>query len=98
MSSIISSYKLHNCRIALSRILGEVDTDERGYINASHHGGFSCSVTGTYKRYFHCHPRVVRILSWGCRITHQSNSPIPVLPTMQSDNVRQENMATINTA
>ena len=47
---------------------------------------------------FHCHPRVVRIFSWDCRITLQSNSPIPVLPTMQSDDVRQENMATVNTA
>ena len=45
--------------------------------------------------YFHCHPRVVRILSWSCRITPQSNSPMPVLPTMQSDDVRQENMATV---
>ena len=44
--------------------------------------------------YLHCHPRVVRILSWSCR-TPQSNSPMPVLPTMQSDDVRQENMATV---
>ena len=48
--------------------------------------------------YFHCHPRVVRILRWSCRITPQSNSLIPVLPAMQSDDVRQENMATVNTA
>ena len=46
---------------------------------------------------FHCHPRLVRILRWSCRITPQSNSPMPVLPTMQRDDVRQENMATINT-
>ena len=45
--------------------------------------------------YLHCHPRVVRILSWSCRITPQSNSPMSVLPTMQSDDVRQENMATV---
>ena len=45
---------------------------------------------------FHCHPRVVRILRRSCRITPQSNSPMPVLPTMQSDDVRQENMATVN--
>ena len=38
--------------------------------------------------YFHYHPRVVRILRWSCRITPQSNSPMPVLPTMQSDDVR----------
>ena len=44
---------------------------------------------------FHCHPRVVRILRRSCRITPQSNSPMPVLPTMQSDDVRQENMATV---
>ena len=42
---------------------------------------------------FHCHPRVLRILSWDCRITPQSNSSMPVLPTIQIDNVRQENMA-----
>ena len=40
----------------------------------------------------------MRIFSWDCRITLQSNSPIPVLPTMQSADVRQENMATVNTA
>ena len=45
--------------------------------------------------YLHCYPRVVRILSWSCQITPQSNSPMPVLPTMQSDDVRQENMATV---
>ena len=45
---------------------------------------------------FHCHPRVVRIFRRSCRITPQSNSPMPVLPTMQSDDVRQENMATVN--
>ena len=44
---------------------------------------------------FHCHPRVVRILRRSCRITPQSNSPMPVLPTMQSDDVRQEDMATV---
>ena len=47
---------------------------------------------------FQCHPTVVRILSWSCRITPNSNSPMPVLPTMQSDDVRQENMATVNSA
>ena len=49
----------------------------------------------TVMEYIHCHPRVVRILSWSCRITPQSNSPMPVLPTMHSDDVRQENMATV---
>ena len=33
----------------------------------------------------------------GIRIP-QSNSPMPVLPTMQSDDVRQENMAAVNIA
>ena len=33
--------------ISLPRIPGEVDTEERGYINASHHGGSSCSITGS---------------------------------------------------
>ena len=37
----------------------------------------------------------MRIVSWDCRIIPQSNSPMPVLPTMQSDDVRQENMATV---
>ena len=44
---------------------------------------------------FHCHPRVVRVLRRSWRITPQSNSPMPVLPTMQSDDIRQENMATV---
>ena len=55
------------------------------------------SVTGRYVR-FYCHTRVVRIFSWDCQIIPQSNSPMPVLPTMQSDDVRQENMATVNIA
>ena len=33
--------------ITLPRIPVEVDTEERGYTNASHHGGSSCSVTGS---------------------------------------------------
>ena len=37
----------------------------------------------------------MRIVNWDCRIIPQSNSPMPVLPTMQSDDVRQENMATV---
>ena len=48
--------------------------------------------------FFHCHPRLVRILRYSCRITPQLNSPMPVLPTMQRDDIRQENMATVNTA
>ena len=42
---------------------------------------------------FRCHPIVARILSRDCRITSQSNSPMSVLPRIQSDYVRQENMA-----
>ena len=41
---------------------------------------------------FHCHPRVVQILTWNCQITPQLNSPMAVLPTIQSSYVRQENM------
>ena len=85
-------------RTTLPSLPGQRDTEERGYINASHHGGSSCSVTGSDGIFFHCHPRVVRIFSRDCRITLQLNSPMPVLPTMQSDDVRQENMATVNTA
>ena len=81
--------------ISLPRIPGEVDTEERDYIymQITMEAVF-CSVTGRYGR-FYCHPRVVRIFS---RINPQLNSPMPVLPTMQSDDIRQENMATVNTA
>ena len=82
--------------ITLPRIPGEVDTEEVAtYIRKPPLKLFFCSVTGRYGR-FYCHPRVVRIFSWDCRIIPQSNSPVPVLPTMQSDDVRQEKMATVN--
>ena len=64
------------------------------HYNASHHGGSSCSVTDSDGR-FSLPSQSVRILRRSCRITPQSNSPMPVLPTMQSDDVRQENMATV---
>ena len=96
MSSNFPLLTTKDRRTTLPSLPGQRDTEERGYINASHHGGSSCSVTGSDGIFFHCHPRVVRIFSWDCRITLQSNSPIPVLPTMQSDDVRQENMATVN--
>ena len=96
MSSNFPLLTTKDRRTTLPSLPGQRDTEERGYINASHHGGSSCSVTGSDEICFHCHPRVVRIFSWDCRITLQSNSPIPVLPTMQSDDVRQENMATVN--
>ena len=98
MSSNFPLLTTKDRRTTLPSLPGQRDTEERGYIDASHHGGSSCSVTGSDGICFHCHPRVVRIFSWDCRITLQSNSPIPVLPTMQSDDVRQENMATVNTA
>ena len=81
--------------ITLPRIPGEVDTEERAYIYMQITMEALLAVFLTVMGYFHCHPRVVRILSWSCRITPQSNSPMPVLPTMQSDDVRQENMATV---
>ena len=94
MSSNFPLLTTKDRRTTLPSLPGQRDTEERGYINASHHGG-SCSVTGSDGIFFHCHPRVVRIFSWDCRVTLQSNSPMPVLPTMQSDDVRQENMATV---
>ena len=33
--------------ITLPSLPGEMDTEECGYINASHHGGSSCSITGS---------------------------------------------------
>ena len=95
MSSNFPLLTTKDRRTTLPSLPGQRDTEERGYINASHHGGSSCRVTGSDGR-FHCHPRVVRILRRSCRITPQSNSPMPILPTMQSDDVRQENMATVN--
>ena len=82
--------------ISLPRIPGEVDTEERGYINASHHGG-SCSITGS-DGIFSLPPQSCANLNMEFLNYSQSNSPMPVLPTMQSDDVRQENMATVNTA
>ena len=74
-----------------------MDTEERGYIymQITMEAVFAVLLAGMGG--FYCHPRVLRI-SWDCRIIPQSNSPMPVLPTMQSDDVRQENMATVNTA
>ena len=70
--------------ITLPSLPGEMDTEERGYINASHTMQALLAVLLAVMGYFHCHHRVVRILSWSCRITPQSNSPMPVLPTMQA--------------
>ena len=80
-------------RTTLPSLPGQRDTEERGYIKASHHGGSSCRVTGSDGR-FSLPSHSCAILRRSCRITPQSNSPMPVLPTMQSDDVRQENMAT----
>ena len=95
MSSNFPLLTTKDRRTTLPSLPGQRDAEERGYIDASHHGGSSCSVTGSDGIFFHCHPRVVRIFSWDCRVSLQSNSPMPVLPTMQSDDVRQENMATV---
>ena len=51
------------------------------------------SVTGRYGSFFIVIPEWCESLSWDCRITPQLNSTMPVLPTIQSDQVRQENMA-----
>ena len=86
---VLLTTKYH--RTTLPRIPGEVDTEERGYIymQITMEAVFAVLLAGM---------GVVRIFSWDCRIIPQSNSPMPVLPTMQSDDVRQENMATVNTA
>ena len=74
-----------------------MDTEERGYIY----------MQITMEAVLQCYWQVWEVLlpSQSCAnlqlgLTNysQSNSPMPVLPTMQSDDVRQENMATVNTA
>ena len=89
MTKAFSTTKNHT---TLPRIPGEVDRKERGCINyITMEALVAMLLEGMGD--FHCHPTVVLILSWDCRITPQSNSPMPVLPTIQSDYVRQENMA-----
>ena len=46
---VLLTTKYH--RTTLPSLPGERDTEERGYINASHHGGSSCSVTGSDGRF-----------------------------------------------
>ena len=82
-------------RTTLPCLPGQRDTEERGYNIMQVTMEALLAVLLTVMGDFHCHPRVVRILRRSCRITPQSNSPMPVLPTMQSDDVRQENMATV---
>ena len=82
-------------RTTLPCLPGHRDTEERGYTIRQLTMEALLAVLLTVMGDFHCHPRVVRILRRSCRITPQSNSPMPVLPTMQSDDVRQENMATV---
>ena len=65
MSSNFPLLTTKDRRTTLPSLPGQRDTEERGYINASHHGGSSCSVTGSDGICFHCHPRVVRISSFG---------------------------------
>ena len=81
-------------RTTLPSLPGQRDTEERGYINASHHGGSSCRVTGSDGR-FSLPSQSCANLDTELSNSPQSNSPMPVLPTMQSDDVRQENMATV---
>ena len=83
-------------RTTLPCLPGQRDTEERGYTIMQVTMEALLAVLLTVMGDFHCHPRVVRILRRSCRTTPQSNSPTPVLPTMQSDDVRQENMATVN--
>ena len=82
-------------RTTLPCLPGQRDTEERGYTIMQVTMEALLAVLLTVMGDFHCNPRVVRILRRSCRITPQSNSPMPVLPTMQSDDVRQENMATV---
>ena len=82
-------------RTTLPCLPGQRDTEERGYTIMQVTMEALLAVLLTVMGDFHCHPRVVRILRRSCRITPQSNSPMPVLPIMQSDDVRQENMATV---
>ena len=82
-------------RTTLPCLPGQRDTEERGYTIMQVTMEALLAVLLTVMGDFHCHPRVVGILRRSCRITPQSNSPMPVLPTMQSDDVRQENMATV---
>ena len=81
-------------RTTLPCLPGQRDTEECGYINASHHGGSSCSVTDS-DGIFSLPSQSCANLETELSNYSQSNSPIPLLPTMQRDDVRQENMATI---
>ena len=47
MSSNFPLLTTKDRRTTLPSLPGQRDTEERGYINASHHGGSSCSVTGS---------------------------------------------------
>ena len=95
MSSNFPLLTTKDRRTTLPSLPGQRDTEERGYINASHHGGSSCRVTGSDGR-FSLPSQSCANLETELSNYSQSNSPMPVLPTMQSDDVRQENMATVN--
>ena len=47
MSSNFPLLTTKDRRTTLPSLPGQRDTEERGYINASHHGGSSCSFTGS---------------------------------------------------
>ena len=87
-----------NRHTTLPKIPGELDTEECGFINANHHGGYVLQCYWQVQEIFSLPSQSVQILSWDCRIIPESNSPMTVLPTMQSDDIRQENMATVNIA
>ena len=80
--------------ITLPSLSGEMDTEERGYINASHHGGSSCSITGS--------DGIFSLPSQSCanlELELSNYSPIEFANACTthnaSDDVRQENMATV---
>ena len=51
MSSNFPLLTTKDRRTTLPSLPGQRDTEERGYINASHHGGSSCRVTGSDGRF-----------------------------------------------
>ena len=51
MSSNFPLLTTKDRRTTLPSLPGQRDIEERGYINASHHGGSSCRVTGSDGRF-----------------------------------------------
>ena len=80
--------------ITLPSLPGEMDTEERGYINASQQAGSSCSITGS--------DGIFSLPSQSCanlELELSNYSPIEFANACTthnaSDDVRQENMATV---